>query len=224
VTSANAPSPQALQQEILADARRHGDRLVRSAKVEAQEILAKAKADAEKEVQDRMAQARGEAQHRRDLVLATVPIELSRMRNACIEAILEGVYGEARDRLLRREGFDYGERLAALAAQGVSRIAGQEFVLELSEADARAYGANLAAEVERRVGRQGLRISVAPAGAKVSAGVIVRDATGRQVWDNSLLGRLDRFWPALRRQIASDTQLVAPEAPSSTGGHGTKES
>jgi len=42
--------------------------------------------------------------------------------------------------------------------------------------------------------------------------VIVRDAEGRQVWDNSLLARLERFWPVLRREIGVRTSLAGPSA------------
>jgi len=197
----------ALTEEILADAGRQAERTAARARREAQEILDKAKTQADDERRERIEAARQEAERRHRLALATVPVEVGRMRARRTEDLLQSVYDEARRRLPTHEGFDYRATVASLAAEAVARMAGQAFVLVLSEADRQAFGADLAEEVRRRVGREGLRIEVAPEAAPIDGGVIVRDADGRQVWDDSLLGRLDRFWPALRRQVAADLSL-----------------
>ncbi len=44
--------------------------------------------------------------------------------------------------------------------------------------------------------------------AKIAAGVVVRDADGRQLWDDDLLARLDRLWPAARREVAVRCGLI----------------
>jgi len=215
VTDTN-PSPQkVLTDEILADAKRQGRRTVTRATREAKQIIDKARAQADAERDERLAAARHEAERRRQLTLATVPVEVARMRARKVEATLQAIYDEAWRRLLAREGFDYRETVAALAAEAVGRLEGNAFVLELAEADRDALGATLAEEVRRRVGRDELDVRIAAEAADIAGGVIVRDAEGRQVWDNSLGGRLKRFWPMLRRQIAAHVvpDEVAAERP-----------
>lgn len=199
---------QVLTDEILADARRQAERIRTRAGRDARQITDKARAQADADRQQRLAAAHEEADRQRQLTLATVPIEVARMRAEKVEAALQSICDEARRRLLAREGFDYRQTVIALATEAAGRLQGDAVVLELAAADAKAFGADLAEAVRRRAGRHGLRVSIAPEGTDIPGGVVVRDAEGRQVWDNSLEGRLKRFWPALRRRIATH---VAPE-------------
>ena len=197
-----------LTDEILADARRQAERIRTRAGREAKDITDKAQTQADADRRQRLAAAHDEADRQRQLTLATVPIEVARMRAEKVEAALKSICDEARRRLLAREGFDYRQTVIALAAEAAGRLQGDAVVLELAAADTEALGADLAEAVRRRAGRDGLRVSIAPEAADIPGGVVVRDAEGRQVWDNSLGGRLKRFWPALRRRIATH---VAPE-------------
>lgn len=208
MTAANTDRQQVLRDEIIADAQRHAERTRGRAQHEAQELRARSRREVQKATQDRLDAARREAQRRRDLILAGVAVETGRRRRARVESILQAVYDEARRRLQAREGLDYREVLAALAAEAVARMDGTQFILELSDGDRAAFGDALVQEVIRRVGRPGLQVCCAGAGAKIAGGVIVRDADGRQLWDNSLLARLDRFWPVLRREIGVRTSLA----------------
>ena len=220
----NTDPQRVLSEEILADARRQSERLIRRAKTDAEQIVAKAEAENEKEHRERIEAARAEAQRRSALVLATVSVEAGRMRIRREEEVLQGIYDEARKRLERREGFDYRQTVVALAAAAISRMEGTRFVLTISEADREALGAGLAEEVGRRVGRKGLDVTVNTEGAAAGGaggGVIIRDAEGRQRWDNSLAGRLERFWPALRPEIGAGVRL---EAQRPEGKGGAKES
>lgn len=208
MTAANANPHQALQDEILADARRRADETVGKARREADAALAKARADAESERQAALKAAEAEARRRHDLVLAAIPIRVARRRAECVEAALEKVHDEARRRLEAREGFDPREGLMRLAAEALAAMEGNRFVLQVSDADRQALGDAWLDELRRRVGRQGLELSMGPAGAAIRSGVILRDAEGRQVWDNSLAARLERLWPALRCEIAAAGGLV----------------
>jgi vacuolar-type H+-ATPase subunit E/Vma4 len=198
--------------EIIADAKRHADRALGHARRQSEELRNKGRAQVEQETRDRLEAARRQADSRRELILAGVAIEAARRRSARIESTLGGVLDEARQRLLAHQGFDYREALARLAAEAVSRMAGTNFVLQLSGADRAALGDGLAEDVRRRVGCEGLQVTVAAEAAKIDGGVIVRDAEGRQVWDNSLRARLDRFWPILRREIGVRTSLAGRSA------------
>lgn len=207
--AAETTEPQrVLTEEILADARRQAERILARARRDAQDTTGKAKEAAEKDRAERLAAARAEAARRAQLVLATLPVETGRMRAAHVEKQLEAVHDAVRRRLGGREGFDYRQAVTGLAVEAASRLASDAVVLKLSEADRQAFGAELAEEVRRGVGRDGLQVTVAPEGAAIEGGVIVSDAAGRLAWDNSLAGRLDRLWPALRREIAARTSLV----------------
>lgn len=212
MTAANPDPQNVLRMEIIADAKRHADRALGHAQRQSEELRNKGRAQVEQETRDRLEAARRQADSRRELILAGVAIEAARRRSARIESTLGGVLDEARQRLLAHQGFDYRDALARLAAEAVSRMAGTNFALQLSEADRAALGDGLAEGVRRRVGREGLQVTVAAEAAKIDGGVIVRDAEGRQVWDNSLRARLDRFWPILRREIGVRTSLAGRSA------------
>ncbi|MGB2755538.1 MAG: V-type ATP synthase subunit E family protein [Phycisphaerae bacterium] len=203
------PNPQdVLREEILADARRQAERTVRRAEREAEDAHQKARKEADADRDSRLDAARREAERRHNLVLAAIPVEEARMRAQRVEEVLEAIRDEARARLLGR-GADYRACLVRLAAEAVSNMAGERFVLELGAADLKAVGNGLADDVRKAVGRQGLQIAVAPEPVDIEAGIIVRDDDGRQVVDNSLAARLERLWPALR--LAIGARLVPDE-------------
>ena len=208
MTAANANPHQALQDEILDDARRRADETVGKARREADAVLAKARADAESEGQAALKAAEAEARRRHDLVLAAIPIRVARRRAECVEAALEQVRDEARRRLEAREGFDHREGLTRLAAEALAAMEGNRFVLQVSDADRQALGDGWLDEVRRCVGRQGLDLSFGQGGAAIRGGVILRDDEGRQVWDNRFEARLARLWPGLRCEIAAAAGLV----------------
>ena len=208
MTDEGADPQQVLTDEILSDARRQADRLRRRAERDAKQTVEEAERQTEADRGERLAEAKAEADRRRRLTLATVPVEEERLRAARIEEELDGVREAARERLLARQGFDYREMLVRLAAEPLRRMEGQAFVLELAEADRQAHGPDLAAAVRDRAGRDGLQVTLAPEPAPIEGGVVVRDAEGRQRWDNSLAARLERLWPALRRRVAEETGLI----------------
>jgi vacuolar-type H+-ATPase subunit E/Vma4 len=215
MASINQPSPDALCAEILAQARRQRAEILDRANTEAQAIRDTARTEAEAIRRERRDQARAEAARRKDLILATVAVETGRLQASRVEAILESIHAEIRRRLLADHAADR-ETLVALAADAISRMPGNSFALDISAADHAACGQGLAEEITQRVGRAPLNLTLSADGAVTAGGVTVRDAAGYEFWDNRLLARLERFWPALRRQIARQASLV--EEDSSTGG------
>lgn len=202
MTGAESSSMDVLRQEILADAEKQAERARRRAKRDAKTALEKAETEAAEDREARLKDARRRADTTRDLVLARVPVEARRMRADRQEAILRGIYEDAASRLADRDGFDYAEAVGTLAAEAIKRMDGDRFTLAFSAADRDAVAERVAEEVRRRVGREGVEIAVADESADIEAGVVVRDADGRQTWDNSLAARLERLWPELRRRIA----------------------
>ena len=174
-----------LREEILAGARRQAEETLSRARADAEALLVKAKADAEKEHRDKIAVGQGRGR----------PPWPSRSWRRCrstsaacgppaIESLLQAVHDEARRRILAREGFDYREALVTLAAEAVGRMEGDRFVLAVSEADRKALGDGWLEDVRRRAGRDGLELSLAAEPARIAGGVVVRDADGRQLWDD----------------------------------------
>ena len=206
---ANDNSPEVLREEILAEARRQAEQLVNRARQAAEALSAKVAAEAEKTLQERLDAARAEAARRKELVLSTVPVEIGRRRSSRIEALLQSIHDEARQRLLTRDGVEYRETVIVLAVDAVSRMAGDSFVVKLSPADRVALGTGLGEEIVRRVGRSPLTVTISEEPTITDGGLIIQDAEGRQVWDNRLLARLERLWPELRQQVAVQTGLVS---------------
>jgi vacuolar-type H+-ATPase subunit E/Vma4 len=208
----NQNSPEVLNEEILAEARRECDEIIRRAQLESESLLAAATAEADKIRREKLHAARAEAARRSELILATVPVETGRLRSARIEAILENIREEACRQLLARN-FDYHETVVILAAEAIRRMPGTDFVFKISAADHAAFGDKLAGEIARRVGRSPLNLTVSADPAMTGGGVMVQDAAGIRIWDNRLLSRLERLWPELRRQIAVRTSLVEKNEP-----------
>jgi vacuolar-type H+-ATPase subunit E/Vma4 len=200
-------STEVLREEILAAARREGEEIVSRARQDAEVFLTSTVAEADRIRQERLDQARSEAARQSELILATVTVETGRLRAARVEALLESVYEEARQRLVAREGFEYLETVIGLASHAISQMAGVDFVVKLSEADQTILGDGLAEEIAHRVGRP-VNITIFYEPGITESGVIVEDTEARQVWDNRLVKRLERLWPELRRQVAVEATFV----------------
>jgi vacuolar-type H+-ATPase subunit E/Vma4 len=203
----NQNSPDKLCAEILGDAQREREAVLGRAQTEAVAILAAAQAEADKIRREQREQAQADAARRWDRILATVAVEAGRLRSARIEAVLESIRTEVRRRLSAANA-NGRETLVALAAEAISRMPENSFVLEISAADHAALGNGLVREIVERTGRPRLNLAVSVDGSVAGGGVMIREAGGTQYWDNRLLSRLDRFWPELRRQIAVQSSLV----------------
>ena len=213
MTATNANPQEVLRGEILADAKRQGERTLLRAQQEAEAILAEAKAEAEKDQRARLDAARAEAQRRRDLILGAVPVEVGRMRSARIEAALERVREETARRLAAREGLDYRGALVSLAADAIASMDSSKFVIALSAADRQTLGDGWLEDVRRRAGRD-VELAVAPEPANIQAGLRVSDGDGRRTCDQSFAARLARLWPQVRPAIAVAAALIPGGGPS----------
>jgi vacuolar-type H+-ATPase subunit E/Vma4 len=200
-------STEVLREEILAAAQREGEEIVSRARQDAEVFLTSAIGEADRIRQERLDQARAEANRQSELILATVTVETGRLRAARVEALLESVYEEACQRLVAREGFEYLETVISLASHAISQMAGDGFVVKLSEADQTILGDGLAEKIAHRVGRP-VSITISYEPGITESGVIVEDTEARQVWDNRLVKRLERLWPELRRQVAVEATFV----------------
>lgn len=202
------PSPNSaslIQQEIFDDARQRQQEILQRARQEADAIIAKAEKEAEQFRREALSIARDEAQRRSEAILATVSIETGRMRSARLEELLRAIYDRAREQLRNRSGFDYRKTMVRLCVQALNQMAGTSFRLRLSAGERRTLGDGLSEEIQHGVERPIYPLQIVPDPGLREGDFLIEDASGHQVWDLSLDGRLERCWPELRRQIASST-------------------
>lgn len=216
-TDADAASQEALREEILADARRQAERLLRRARQEAKDAADQADAALDAWRKERLAQAEAEAKRRAEMILAGVPVEVGRLRGRRIESLLQDLRDELLRRLNAREGLDARTAVVALAAEALRGMDGSRFILAVPSADRAALGGDWLDDVRRLAGRPELVLEAVYEEGRRDAGPVVRDAEGRQLWDNRPAVRLERLWPLLRRELAVrlalETSLPAEVAP-----------
>lgn len=188
---------------ILEAARREGAAAISAAEAEAAAILASARAGAERAGRARLETALAEAERRRRMLMAAVPVEAGRIAAARLESLLASIKEEALSRLRGETGSRAGTT-AALAAEAVKQMEGNSFILTISSADKAALP-GLEEEIERLAakGKIGIFFKEDPG---LDGGAIALSADGRQYCDNSLSGRLERFWPELRRQLGRELE------------------
>ncbi len=206
-------SQSALCAEILREARQEAERLVDHARKEAGALVAQAKANAERLRQERLTAAATEAARRRELILATIPVETNRQRLAAVEAVLQSVYEQANRLLAENRHFEFRSVIITLASEAIRNMAGERFVVKLAAGKHPVDVDGLPEAITARVGRSPLSVSLSHDSALSDSGVIVEDAEGRQSCDERLQARLVRLWPALRREIAIRASLVENRKP-----------
>ena len=207
-----AKDPQAtLRQEILADARRQAERLLRRARQEAEALAAQAEQEASGHREQALEQARQTAARQTALVLARIPVARARLRATHIERLLLSIREAAAARLAPTEHPLSREALLALIAEPAGAMAGETFEVRLSRADRLTLTDTFVDEIRRRTGKPGLELRLAEPLPDTDAGPVLSDPEERQIWDNRLARRLARLWPGLRRQVAADTGLDAAD-------------
>ena len=202
-------SPRRLREEILTDAQHQSEAIVQRARQEVETMLAKTQQEAKEIQRQILSEARAEGERRAGLVLATVPVEAGRLRSDAVERLLESILQEARQRLCSQAGFDSRKAIVSLAIEAVRQMAGERFVVGVSVQDDTALGKGLAEEIACGAGRAPSDVSITGDPTIKGGGVVVRDPAGRQIWDNQFGTRLDRLWPELRREVATQTGIMA---------------
>lgn len=205
-----------LCEAILREATSRAEEIILRAKAQAAELIAQAESDAENTRREERAAAEAEAACRREGILAAVPIEASREHGSRVALLAQTIFEQARQKLVARQDYDYRASLVALAAEALSFMPGDAFVIRLSPRDRAALGKGLATEIADRACLRPENISLEDDPAITDGGLVVQDAEGRRVWDNRLPQRLERMWPELRRQIAVRAAWVA-ENPAAGG-------
>lgn len=201
-------SSERLRTEILAEAGKKGEEIIERANQEAEVLLARAEEEANHIREEILHKANGEAERRSAMIMATVPVEAGKLRAARVEELLETVHEEASRRFQAREGFDYSRAVIALTSHAIRQMAGDAFVVRISDKDRSLLREDFTEEVSNGVGRP-VKITVSYEKDDCGGGAIVEDEEGRQVWDNRFLNRLERMWPEMRRHIAKQMSHVS---------------
>ncbi len=193
-----------LADEILAEAKRQAEDVVRAAEAEAKATVGRAVSEAEKahaaalrEVDQRVA---------RDAEIAEAGLKhlQRKQRLAAQGQLLAEAFDKALERLRSRQGFDNRAVLRLLAVDAIEGIPGDTVTLVLSPADA-SLGAGLVPEVADAVRKKSgravtVRLSDRP--GAFEGGVMAISADGSQCVDNSFAGRLKRLESELRFEVA----------------------
>ena len=197
-----------LREEIISDAQRQAKRTLQRARKEAAAIIETAEAELDAWRTAQMEQARTEAEHRRERIMASLPVETGRMRSDRIESLLQSVYDDACQQLENREGLDVRQMIIHLSAEAISSMTGSHFSITLSPIDLALLDEAGIAEIRERSERPDLELDIVAGPENKDVGPIISGSDGGELYDNRLPQRLERNWPALRREIALRTGLV----------------
>jgi vacuolar-type H+-ATPase subunit E/Vma4 len=197
---------QALADEILADARKRGERAIKRARREAEKILSDARSRAEAEQQEAMEDARNQVERMERVADARIEQDVAALRRTVHQAVVRAAREQAMQRLDEMTEADaYEDVLVDLALEAVEALSGHDFYLRLRPQDQQAYGADLPTDVVReahaRLGRI-VHVKLTDEPLQAIGGIAVRDAEAHQVADQSFESRLERLWDDLRHAVA----------------------
>ena len=197
------PPQQLLVGEVIAEAEREAASLVEGARQDGLRLRAEAAREADALAARQLEQGRLEAERRRALILATVPLQANRLVQLRIEGMLAEVAEQVRQRLLTLDRAARTDVTIRLAADAMQRLGDDGVVVKLAPEELALDRARLRDAIAAAGGRDASRISVVVAPELSGPGPWVESADGHRVWDNRLLERLTRLWPALRSQVAA---------------------
>lgn len=191
-----------LCEEIIANARRESDDILNQARKDADFLRCRAGEEAEEARLKRLEEARLEGERRKEITRASTFVECRRLRLSRIEAVLDSIRSEIREKIARPpDKKEYSESVVGLAIDAIKHMKGNDFHIRLREEDRLLLDGDIAGLIAAHVGNPDMHITLSFEPIATGGGPIVEDASGHQVWDNSYLARIDRLWPDLRRII-----------------------
>lgn len=202
---------EALEKQILEDARRQARPIKRRARRRAEEQVEEAREEAEQKRQEVLQKAREDAEAEAGRIKARTELEVANIRRRAREELLEGVRERAVERIKElTESEDYPQMLIRLALRSVEAMDGRRFELLIRPEDRDAHGEEVAEKLRRaageKLGRE-VTVSVAEETIGADAGLLVRREDGTQFCDQSCAARLERLWPELRQELARILEL-----------------
>lgn len=199
-----------LRREILDEARREAEGILRQAETEAEASIAAATSEAATTRERLLREAQTEADRQRTCLLATVTVESNRRRQARIAQLLDGLRPAILQRLLDLAQSSETDLAVDLASAAIQAMPGSAFRIRVSRLPNPIPG--LDSRIRARTGRDQLELHWSQDPTLPEPGVLVETSDGRHAWDNLLSARLDRLWSELRPRIAAATGLI-PASP-----------
>jgi vacuolar-type H+-ATPase subunit E/Vma4 len=197
-------TPQApLVDELLAQAERQAQALIEKARHDASGVMAEAADKLAGLTDQELGRGRAESERRRAVILSTVPLRERRLRQLRVEGLLTALAEEARQRLLALGEAERKRITLDLAVAAVAQLSTDACVVKLAPGEPAPESAQVRAALVGLRPQSACTIQVLQTPDLQGPGPLVASADGHQLWDNRLLERLTRLWPALRSQVAA---------------------
>ncbi len=197
----------ALAEEIMADARRQGERKLASARRTVEHIIKSANTQILAAEQETLRTAEQQLKHQTQRILADVPHQKQVRQLQTQNEVISRLFVESLETLKSCDSSALVGMLVRLSSSAIALMDGARFALELSSEDAEKLGGPLAektaAELRKTTGREMKIEAVASPELLGVSGVIIKslDPPGQMV-DNSFATRMRRTRESLRNRIA----------------------
>jgi vacuolar-type H+-ATPase subunit E/Vma4 len=188
--------------KILSDGQTRAKRILDGAERTAESERRKAEAEADKVRKETMDQVARKAETVRSKEVAGAHIEAKRILLRAREDAISRVFETIREELKKVHDDESRYRDALVRAIGGSGV-----TVALCEEDRALSGADLAAEIEAKLAREGsgdIKIHIVIDPGVVGGGCVARSGDSRVIFDNTFPRRLERMKPSLRSIIVNE--------------------
>lgn len=182
-----------LQKEILNDAQRKKERILKRARSDAEKLMKEAKKEHEKRRELRLSQAERTAEERSCAVLAGIRQEIKKQELTLVESVLESIFEDALVRFRAQKGKEREEALERLCLESVQALGSNDVKVHMSSSDYSEFGKC----VEKAVSQIAIHATV-ESSKDVEDGVTATSVDGRKRCVNTYEARLARRKPELR--------------------------
>jgi len=205
-----AEKQELLKREILADAEKRAQAVVRRAERDADKAKEEAADQAAAEKREALAKAESAAAHAASRTMATVPIEKARRRAHAQEEAIQRAIDAATGGVADLEGKERIAVLVRLLVDAAKRLDEPELLVQAGAADQQALP-EVCAEAQTQLAAEGLSVTfhVDESPASMNAGIVARTLDGHRIVDHSQEARRKRLGPQLRSALA---RLLFPQA------------
>lgn len=195
-----------LEKELLDEAHREAERIVRRAREQAAKALTAVRSEMETLREKRLAEARREADAQARVVGAAARLERRRRWLALREAGFETLFDRVLADLENGVGIDPDRSLRELLREALEAVGPGPVVVRLSPRSAGCLSEQAIADVQRQAfgpGAAGASFQRL-VDAALRPGVVVESADGTRRFDNTYATRLERLREPLRALLARD--------------------
>lgn len=192
-----------LRQSILASAQEEVTEIMAQANALAASASEEAKAKAAELKRQIVAAAVRAADQEKTVILSSAEMRAQKLALAHKDELVSQVISQVKARIEETKKASltrYSAVLKKLAGEGLTQLAGKEFVLCVNEKDRVFMGSALVDELKSKY--QLTALTVSPRPAPILGGVIVEADGGRIVYDNSFDNILERKKPELRYLVS----------------------